>query len=122
MKISMILFMLMSSMNLFAWELRYSEKGPSMDRAIKIRDEIVMHSEFSSMTTGGGITACEEKTGTPFYDLSEDQKRVSLFVNCATIYTSHDADEEILLERFPRNKKYKGVFVDVKNIGIVRPQ
>lgn len=122
MKISVVLFLLMSSFNLFAWELRYSEKGPSMNKVIKIRDEIVMHSEFSSMTTGGGITACEEKSGTPFYELSEEQKRDSYFVNCATIYTSNDADEEILLKNFPRNKKYKGVFVDVKNIGIVRPQ
>jgi len=93
-----------------------------MRKVSRIRDEIIMSSDYSSITTGGGITACEEKTGTAFYYLSEEETNASLFVHCVTVSTSNEADEQTLLVIFPRNKKYKGVYIDVINVGIVRPQ
>ena len=99
--------------------LKMSAEGPTMKELNVVRTKIGDFLHALKGVNGTGITACELKMGTPFYELTEAQLKRSEFVNCLEVtFDSHESKDafDVL---FPPVSAFQNVYLSAKYIGVI---
>lgn len=106
----------------FASGLRYSKNNPTEREISDLREKT--DTVFFAMKgiNGTGITACEEKSGIPFAQLSEEAIESSLFVHCLRVTTETTAAAKALKVLFPIGKMVGKIFVVSEYVGKIEIQ
>lgn len=64
-----------------------------------------------------GVTACEEKSGIPFFELKDGADADPTFVNCIAIMVETRKTADWLSSVYPVGSKFAGVFVTIDYTG-----